>query len=158
MSHHVVMNHALKPPTLHGRPRVWGGKRPSMDYPTRPILVWMAEGGDEDTYYPAGWYSWTKKKGWVAATTLDGYRGSYGSVHSGPHRICAQCGQKDHPTTEGVHSLTEGCQMVIIDGRGDMFVEPAHFCSGYCLRAFKTGENPRFTERGTRGARVTSTL
>ena len=154
LSNHFVMNPSTRPPHHHGRLTHWGGDRPATDYPSRPVLKWFHETGTEGQtdYIPSGWYMWTKGKGWVAATTLEGYRGSHGSTHTGAHRICAQCGQKDHPTTEGTHSLSEGCEVIIIDGRREMYAEPAHFCSAFCLHGFKTGTNPRFAKKGRRGA------
>jgi len=145
---HVVMNPKTRIPHHHKLER-WGGRRPHLDYPSRPVLAWLRDAGSEEegNYQPEGWYLWTVAKGWVQQTTLDGYSGSHGSKHTGPHRICAYSGQVDHPTTEGNHSQEEGCEIVVIDHKGLLWSEPAHFSSAFDLHCFKNGIHPTRTKQ-----------
>lgn len=162
MSHNVVMNGPRQIPHHHPL-KPWLGERPSLDHPSCPVLAWFSESGSEEygNYMPEGWYLWTVAKGWVQQTTLQGYRGSHGSVRSGAHRVCAYSGKVSHPTTEGAYSFFTGehsskkgeqplksCQLIIIDHRDNMWTEPAHFASAYDLHRFKYDFLPEKSKRG----------
>ncbi len=96
-----------------------------------------------------GWHSWTRQKGWVQCSW---------HPHGKAHRICAQCGRKNHPDEHGITTIFPYGVRYVVASDG-VFTEPAHFCSEFCMHLYKECDMPERRIRGTKGeVGVVSTL